>query len=44
MNTDTLDKMKRMQLLSMHRSFKISLETPLNQPIYHRADGGNADR
>lgn len=28
MNTDTLDKMKRMHLLGMHRAFKTSLETP----------------
>lgn len=27
MNTDTLDKMKRMRLLGMHRAFKNSLET-----------------
>ena len=31
MNTDTLDKMKRMHLLGMHRAFKTSLETP-SQP------------
>src|ERR1043165_9562813 len=27
MNTDTLDKMKRMHLLGMHRAFKTSLES-----------------
>jgi hypothetical protein len=26
MNTDTLDKMRRMRLLGMHRAFKTSLE------------------
>jgi DNA replication protein DnaC len=28
MNTDTLDKMKRLRLLGMHRAFKTTLETP----------------
>lgn len=28
MHTDTLDKMKRMHLLGMHRAFKTGLETP----------------
>jgi len=28
MNTDTLDKMRRLRLLGMHRAFKTSLETP----------------
>lgn len=28
MNTDTLDKMKRMRLLGMHRAFTTSLEQP----------------
>jgi DNA replication protein DnaC len=28
MNTDTLDKMRRMRLLGMHRAFKTSLENP----------------
>lgn len=28
MNTDTLDKMRRMRLLGMHRAFKTSLEQP----------------
>lgn len=28
MNTDTLDKMKRMRLIGMHRAFKTSLENP----------------
>lgn len=27
MNTDTLDKMRRMRLLGMHRAFKTSLES-----------------
>ncbi len=27
MNTDTLDKMRRLLLLGMHRTFKTSLET-----------------
>src|ERR1035438_2994937 len=27
MNTDTLDKMRKMRLLGMHRAFKTSLET-----------------
>src|SRR3954469_3545631 len=27
MNTDTLDKMRRMRLLGMHRAFKTSIET-----------------
>jgi hypothetical protein len=26
MNTDTLDKMRRMRLLGMHRAFKTSIE------------------
>src|SRR5215212_9554724 len=32
MNTDTLDKMKRLRLLGMHRAFKTSLETPGKEP------------
>src|SRR3954467_15407181 len=28
MNTDTLEKMRRLRLLGMHRAFKTSLETP----------------
>lgn len=31
MNTDTLDKMRRMRLLGMHRAFKTSLETSTNE-------------
>jgi DNA replication protein DnaC len=31
MNTDTLDKMKQMRLLGMHRAFSISLETAKNE-------------
>jgi DNA replication protein DnaC len=31
MNTDTLDKMRRMRLLGMHRAFKTSLETTGNE-------------
>ena len=33
MNTDTLDKMKQMRLLGMHRAFKTSLETEKNEQI-----------
>ena len=33
MNTDTLDKMKQMRLLGMHRSFKTSLETKKNEQL-----------
>ena len=33
MNTDTLDKMKQMRLLGMHRAFKTSLETEKNEQL-----------
>lgn len=33
MNTDTLDKMRRMRLLGMHRAFKTSLETQSISPV-----------
>lgn len=33
MNTDTLDKMKQMRLLGMHRAFKTSLETEKNDQL-----------
>ena len=33
MNTDTLDKMRRMRLLGMHRAFKTSLETSGNEML-----------
>jgi DNA replication protein DnaC len=33
MNTDTLDKMKQMRLLGMHRAFSISLETAKNETL-----------
>ena len=33
MNTDTLDRMKQMRLLGMHRAFKTSLETAKNEQI-----------
>lgn len=33
MNTDTLDKMRRMRLLGMHRAFKTSLETQSGSPV-----------
>ena len=33
MNTDTLDKMRRLRLLGMHRAFKTSLETPGKEPL-----------
>ena len=33
MNTDTLDKMKAMHLLGMHRAFKTSLETPCSTTL-----------
>ncbi len=33
MNTDTLDKMRRLRLLGMHRAFKTSLETPAKHPL-----------
>lgn len=33
MNTDTLDKMRRMHLLGMHRAFKTSLETNGNEQL-----------
>jgi len=31
MNTDTLDKMKQMRLLGMHRAFTTSLQTAKNE-------------
>ena len=34
MNTDTLDKMRRMRLLGMHRAFKTSLETKSETTAY----------
>lgn len=33
MNTDTLDKMKQMRLLGMHRAFKTSMETPRHEQL-----------
>ena len=33
MNTDTLDKMKQMRLLGMHRAFRTSLETEKNEQL-----------
>ena len=33
MNTDTLDRMKQMRLLGMHRAFKTSLESAKNEQI-----------
>ncbi len=33
MNTDTLDKMRRMRLLGMHRAFKTSLESSRNEKL-----------
>jgi hypothetical protein len=33
MNTDTLDKMRRMRLLGMHRAFKTSLESSLAESL-----------
>jgi DNA replication protein DnaC len=33
MNTDTLDKMRRMRLLGMHRAFKTSLESSRNETL-----------
>lgn len=33
MNTDTLDRMKQMRLLGMHRAFKTSLESDKNEQI-----------
>lgn len=33
MNTDTLDKMKQMRLLGMHRAFKTSMETSKNEQL-----------
>ena len=33
MNTDTLDKMKQMRLLGMHRAFSTSLETATNEQL-----------
>ena len=33
MNTDTLDKMRRLRLLGMHRAFKTSLETRAKNPL-----------
>src|SRR5450631_1886226 len=33
MNTDTLDKMKSMRLLGMHRAFKTSVETAKNDEL-----------
>jgi DNA replication protein DnaC len=33
MNTDTLDKMRRLRLLGMHRAFKTSLETSGKEPL-----------
>lgn len=33
MNTDTLEKMRRMRLLGMHRAFKTSLETQSGSPV-----------
>jgi hypothetical protein len=33
MNTDTLDKMRRMRLLGMHRAFKTSFENTGDKPL-----------
>ena len=33
MNTDTLDKMRKMRLLGMHRAFKTSVETPKHDEL-----------
>ena len=33
MNTDTLDKMRRMRLLGMHRAFKTSFESTADKPL-----------
>ena len=33
MNTDTLDKMRRLRLLGIHCAFKTSLEAPNKQPL-----------
>jgi DNA replication protein DnaC len=33
MNTDTLDKMRRLHLLGMHRAFKTTLDTPRKEPL-----------
>src|SRR5438128_3405673 len=33
MNTDTLDKMKQMRLLGMHRAFKTSTETSMQEQL-----------
>jgi DNA replication protein DnaC len=33
MNTDTLEKMRKMKLFGMHRSFKCSLENPLREDL-----------
>lgn len=33
MNTDTLEKMRRMRLLGMHRAFKTSLESQSSSPV-----------
>ena len=34
MNAETLEKMRKMKLLGMHRSFKTSVETPEDTQIY----------
>ncbi len=33
MNTDTLDKMRQMRLLGMHRAFRTSLESPRHEQL-----------